>query len=343
MRKFIFPQKDASIYENNPTLNSGLDEILDVGKSGTVIGTGSYAIRSLLQFDISAISESIYAGQIPDSAKFFLNLYIANASNLESSQSIYVYPISQSWTEGTGFTAQSVDNPSDGVSWDYRTGEKYQLPWTGSSWITGSEFSYSFESIEDVRLDVSSVVQQWISGSISNNGFIIKISADQESSSSISPLISFFSKQTHTVFKPTLEVAWASQSYYTGSLVASNLTDSFIGVRNLFSEYSQGTVSRVNLSVREKYPLKTFVNIFSRYIGSQYLPTSSYYMVMDNSNNQIVMPFDEYSSISCDSSGSFFMLDTSGLYSNREYKIFIKVETSEISQIFDTKATFRIR
>ena len=58
--------------------------------------------RILIKFDISEISSSIVNGTISTDRKFYLNMYDAGSENLDVSQSLWAYPISQSWVEGQG-------------------------------------------------------------------------------------------------------------------------------------------------------------------------------------------------------------------------------------------------
>lgn len=340
MRNILFPIKDASIYEVAPTKNTGIDEILEIGK------LNNDRVRSLIQFDVDIISSMITVGTIPSNAKYFLNLFLAHTEELEPEQKIEIYPVFQSWTEGTGYFVENIENPANGASWLYRAGVKTNLTWDGGAWYTENEYTNTFQfdvPVNDLRCDITSLINYWATGLIVNNGIVLKIPDAQEQDSSIITKVSFFSNQTHTIFKPTLEIAWDDQSYTITGLSKANISDSFIGVKNLFEKYSLNSISRVNLSVRDKYPLKTFVNIFTRYGGTKYLPISSYYSIVDVQNNRTVIPFDDYSKISCDSLGSFFMLNTSGLYSTRQYKVLIKVVDGNTSQVFDTNTFFSIR
>ena len=56
MRTFIKPTQDATIYQRYPTINSGLDEIIEIGKVTNIEdGASRYATASariLLDFDI---------------------------------------------------------------------------------------------------------------------------------------------------------------------------------------------------------------------------------------------------------------------------------------------------
>ena len=122
----IYGQKDTTIYELNTrkTQNTGLDEVLEVTKffdeDSNKVFTGNS--RILTQFDLTDISQSIVAGDIPTSSKYQLNLTSAEANEVETEYALEVYPISQSWAEGSG---QFFDNPigTNGCSWERRNSD----------------------------------------------------------------------------------------------------------------------------------------------------------------------------------------------------------------------------
>lgn len=121
----IYGQKDTTIYELNTrkAQNTGLDEVLEITKffdedSNSVFAGNS---RILTKFDLSEISASIVAGDIPNSAQYQLNLISSNETEVKNDYTLEVYPISQSWGEGSG---QFFDNPKsiDGGTWQHREG-----------------------------------------------------------------------------------------------------------------------------------------------------------------------------------------------------------------------------
>ena len=79
MHFFSFAEKDSTLYEGSATQsrNTGLDEILEVRKDMNADGSVINTSRTLIKFDITNISESIVAGTIPENARFYLNLFIA--------------------------------------------------------------------------------------------------------------------------------------------------------------------------------------------------------------------------------------------------------------------------
>ena len=126
MHYFEYASSDATLYEGPVTQsqNTGMDEILEIRKDTNNNASIINVSRAVIKFDLTYISESISSGLIPSSSsdpKFYLNLYDANSSNLTTSQSLYGYAVSQSWTAGEG---KFYDNPEDeeGVSWRYRHG-----------------------------------------------------------------------------------------------------------------------------------------------------------------------------------------------------------------------------
>ena len=126
MHYFVFPEIDTTLYEASGSGNTGLDEILEVQKTMSTSGGNIKVSRILIKFDISEISSSIVNGTISTDAKYYLNMYDAGSENLDTSQSLWAYPISQSWVEGQG---TFNDNPQtlEGASWKYRDGITQKL------------------------------------------------------------------------------------------------------------------------------------------------------------------------------------------------------------------------
>jgi hypothetical protein len=123
--------------------------------------------------------------------------------------------------------------------------------------------------------------------------------------------------------------------------VALTADDIKVGVTNFKKEYKIGTTPKIKLFGRELYPLKTFTNKFS-YNNIKYLPTSSYYQIRDFVSNDIIIPFGDYSKISCDESGNYINLNLSNWEAGRVYKIEFKVDLNGGVQYFDDDITFSI-
>lgn len=362
MHKFFTASYDASIYLQQPEQNAGRDEILEVGK--LYYGSVKDVARSLIKFETDTLNseiQSIGTG----SWNVFLSLRSANASEIPLEYTIYANAISQSWKMGTGTKFDNIT--SDGVSWKYRNGiDTWQdntiggtaifAPGTtgsanaeGGTWYLSGSTSQSFNyEPDDIRMDVTEIVKLWLSGSIPNNGFIVHHGLDNEANELDYGVLKFFSKETNTIYEPKLELVWDDSVFNTGSLSPisdSETLDVFenskIVVTNLKKEYLQNTKTLVRVKGRDLYPSKSFTSQFE-YDQSKYLPTSSYYQIEDYKTNEIIVPFGEYTKLSCDDKSNYFYLDTNTYPLDRTYKLKIKVVVDGVSRIIDEKMIFDV-
>ena len=88
--------------------------------------------------------------------------------------------------------------------------------------------------------------------------------------------------------------------------------------------------------MQEKYPLKTYTNQYS-YTDVYYLPTSSYYQIKDVVTEEVVVPFGDYTKLSCDSNGNYFKLNLTNWEYNRDYYIEIKIDRDGVIEYFADK------
>lgn len=346
MKKFLIPSADATIYEAFPNINSGLDEIIEVGKvintdvdytASKAYATGSS--RILLNFDLPTTAS------VPATASYFLNLKLANATDVKRNQKLIVYQISRSWDEGSGFFYQNARNVEDGASW-VKCVASTSWSLAGGNFLTSStsqSTTLSTYPLEDVRIDVTNLVRPYVSQSQQSNfyGLALQFPTVDEDDYTNQGNIKFFSTQTHTIHQPTLEIAWDNQTFSTGSLSSIPNLNVKIVPSNLRQVYTKGDIDKVTFVVRDEYPLKSFDSTL-RYKNKYYLPTSSYYSIVDAQSNTTVVAFDEFSKINVEPSGSYIILDTSPLYTGRFYKLKLKVVTSGYSRILDTETLFKV-
>jgi hypothetical protein len=353
MHKFYTSSYDASIYLQQPDQNAGRDEILEVGK--LYYGTIKDVYRTVIKFDVSNLETG-------SGWKAYLNLKAANSEEIPLQYTIYANAVSQSWTMGTGTKFDNIT--SDGVSWKYRNGVDkwvsydttggtavYTSNTTGSAnaeggvwYLSGSASqSFNYES-DDVRMDVTDMVNIWLSGSVSNNGLIVHHSLDAENDTLDYGVLKFFSKETNTIYQPKLEIVWDDSSIVTGSLapVTGSAEEGYkVVVTNLKTQYEANTKVKVRVKGRDKYPSKSFGTTFS-YDQSKYLPTTTYYQLEDYITNEIIFPFGDYTKVSCDSTSNYFIMDLSTLPINRTYLLKLKIVEGGISTIIDDKLKFEI-
>lgn len=208
---------------------------------------------------------------------------------------------------------------------------------------TSQSVSLTTYPIQDIRVDVTNIFRPIVSQSLQNSfyGILIKLPDVDESNQDNIGNIKFFSSQTHTIHVPKLEIVWDTQTFSTGSLKPIPSTNVKVATINLKDTYKQGDVSRVDLIVRDEYPQKSF-DATLRYKNKYYLPTSSYYSLVDVQSNTEVVPFDEYSKINCDSNGSYIILDTTPLFANRYYTLNFKFQTGSYTRTVETGTLFKV-
>jgi hypothetical protein len=342
MRTFLPTTQDATIYERYPTLNTGLDEIIEVGKIiKSLDGPNQYAsgsARILLDFNIPSTQ------QYSTSSVYYLNLRIANATNVNRYQQLLVYPVSRNWVEGSGYFYQDVENVEDGVTWQQATNI---TNWTtsGSDYTTVlySTHSISNVPIEDIKINVTSIIAPVVAGNNATTwrGLVIKFPDADELDSTNVGNIKFFSGNTHTIFAPKLEIVSVNQTFVTGSLKPIPNSNVTIVPKNIKEAYTLGEIDKVYLVVREPYPDRKF-NATQRYKNIYYLPSESYFRIRDQVADTVIYEFDQYSAINCDASGSYIILDTSGLEVNRYYTLDLKVKSSGLVFFPEFNYTFKI-
>jgi hypothetical protein len=361
---FLTASKDASIYLQQPFQNTGLDEILEVSK--VYYGNIKDVSRALIKFDFDVVSEFISGGKIElDEVRLLLKETESNEIPLR--YTVFAHPISGSWEMGIGSRFDNITTA--GAVWRYREGDS-RLDWfggigefeTGSDgtedgrggvWYTSVSASQHFEyQTADINMDVAEVVESWISGTLPNYGFILKYPTDNEGFVDLSGdgdfdtndygQLKFFSKETNTIYQPKVRFGWNDQIFETGSLQPLQSENPVIRIKNLKTEYKVNTTTVFRVVGRDKFPLKTFTNKFPHGNTSNYLPMETYYQIRDFLSNDVIIPFGEYSKISCNESGNFILLNFTNWEVDRVYKIDFKIVVDEIEHYFDNNYTFKL-
>ena len=385
MHYFEFGKRDATIYSGGTTssVNTGQDEILEINKVVNDDGTIANVSRILIDFDYTYISESIQNNRIPSTAKYYLNLFDATSEEVEAEQNIFAYMVSGSdWKQGSG---KLDHNPvtQNGVSYQYRDHEN-ETPWVtgsvltdGGSWWTGSQgsqykvsssYQLTFDK-KDLRIDVTDLVKNHLysSSAFPNRGFLVKRESlytgsrdfsfnpgsdttKDESSTTRLGNLQYFSRETHTIYPPKLEVMWDDSSWSTGSLsplTSTNLERLKVYFQNLRTEYKEGSKTKLRVVGRELYPTTTFASTPAE-LTIKYLPSASaFYSVLDAETEEVIIPFGTGSKISCDSTSNYFNLWMNGLQAERNYRFCIKIvsgsgTTDEQENYYDDEFDFRV-
>jgi len=193
--KKYFANKDNTItnaFKSNLTTratgaNMGLSDILETFSIYGQASSGSTELeRVLIQFPISEIVSDRAAGIIPNSGEvsFILNLY--NAPHNQTTPrdlSLSVLPISSSWEEGTGLDMDSykdVTRNGEGSNW---VNSAENTPWLreGGDYLNSPAFSQQLPiGNEDLKINITSLVENWVDGTINNYGVGVHLTSSQE-------------------------------------------------------------------------------------------------------------------------------------------------------------------
>jgi hypothetical protein len=213
---------EANLVTRGTGSNMGYADSLEVfsiyGQESGSNGQSAELSRILIEFPVTQISADRTAGTIPasGSVSFFLKMYNAeHPFTLPQDFTLTIAPISQSWSEGTGL---DMDEYKDiGVS-NWISASSTQ-PWTniGGDYISNDNYNVRFpRGYENLELDVSEVVENWIKGSgggeYDNYGFGIRLTGSQEA---------YFSSSVGGTSGSVLQnTNGARQSYYTKKFFA---------------------------------------------------------------------------------------------------------------------------
>jgi len=391
----IFASADATIYSRYPTKNTGIDSVLEVSVKNSQDGLRFYNRQQLITenpyytYDLAANSNYNTSGElfpltdvrravlqfsnadlkklqgfasqsVSQSYEASLKLNLAFAQNLNTTYSIDVYPVSQSWSMGTGRFAQ-VPQSTNGISWNYTgpsgssptwydntfiwsnldmpTWESASYQWTyvpsgssifyttgGGSWydyIIGSQ-SFDYMSNKDLNVNITDIFDAWYTGSVPNNGLIVKHPQAIEENPDAFVDLKFFSVDTHTIYPPTIQFKWDDSYYYpqgTNYVLNDQIT---IVLANNPGQFVQGSVYKFRTATRYTYPPRQFTTS-SVYLNQLYLSENTCWSLQDVKTNETIIDFDDkYTRLSADSVGNYFTMYMSGLEVNRFYRILIK-------------------
>jgi hypothetical protein len=361
----IFPEKDATLYSEYPVMNSGIDEIIEATTSTTLDGSAATTSRFLVKFNQSEILDVINS-KATGSLATYLKVFVGKVEGLGQQTTLECFAVSGSWQNGTG---KYLDSPqtTNGVSWVYRTNSGSNAwatsfpaleatgSWSGSNtgggnWYVDTPYaqsaSYQYRSTFDIVLDVTPTVLAWYSGSIQNDGFIIKQADSAEFSADPAKKVQFkyFSVDTNTIYPPQLELRWDDFSYNTGSSTQTIITDPDVvaTLPNNSGIYYPGSIQRFRINARPQFPPRAFVT-GSFYTFNYYLPTASYWSIVDLDTNEVAIDFDStYTKISADSNSNYFDVYMNGLEPERYYKILFKTVIDGATRILDEKYYFKV-
>ena len=340
----IYPEKDAHIW-SEPNVaglygNAGKDPILEIGGYPDVNLTGR-SNRTLIQFRQSDITSSI-DDKVTGGFSASLHLSLASASEIPDTFTINSYPLSSSWTNGTG---QRTDSPPNlgGCSWKYKDDTTTEWSTPGADYLPTPTTSQVFDltSTYDINMDVTEAIEGMYSGSLSNNGLLLKIEDTYENYTTASVSLKYYGSDTHTIFPPYLELKW-DDTVYSSSLTELDTDVAVIKIKNHKPEYVDSDKVRFRISARPKYPARTFTTS-SIYLTEYKLPINSYWGIQDDFSQEMIVEFDTtYTKISADNVSSYFDIYMDSLQPERHYKLLVKTTLNGSTVVLDNNNIFKV-
>jgi hypothetical protein len=231
IKRFV-ANKDTTItdaYQENYRIrginsNMGEADSLEVfSLYGQVNSASLEKSRLLVQFPIDEIAQQRTLGSLPSSGsvEFYLRLFnVEHPFTVPRKFTMSINALSQSWEEGYGLDMESYAD-SGFISGSGGYGTTWIYASSGSAWYTpggdvltgsGNDMSYYFETgLENVLLNITSLVESWITGTIPNNGLLVKMSGSFEDGSQ---LTSFYTKKFSArgsefyLNRPCIEARW---------------------------------------------------------------------------------------------------------------------------------------
>lgn len=215
--------------------NMGQADILEVFSIyGQATTSSTEASRVLLQFDTTAISNDRATGDIPANGvvKFYLNMYnTPHAETLPVDFKLTISAVSQSWEEGYGLDMETYSdstynglgsnwvNRASATAWDTAGGDYHVSP------VYTQGFT---EGYENLSIDVTTLVEQWLGGDKDNYGFGIALTGSNETANRSFFTKKFFARSSEYYYdRPVLEARWEDTikddrgSFYASSSLAS--------------------------------------------------------------------------------------------------------------------------
>tara|TARA_R110000824_G_scaffold100221_5_gene238355 strand:+ start:4435 stop:5910 length:1476 start_codon:yes stop_codon:yes gene_type:complete len=217
--------------------NMGASPVLEVFSIYGQASSGSTELeRILIKFPINKVISDRSNSLIPisGSVSFFLTMYNARHNQTTPRDStLVIAPITKAWQEGTGLDMSEYrDVTNNGLGSNWINAGKAD-PWTklGGDYLASSNYSQNFPiGNEDLKINITGLVEKWISGAITNYGVGVHLTASNEAYFSNSAGVDkdnqlynptgakdtyytkkFFGKGTGLFFKlPAIEAAWDS-------------------------------------------------------------------------------------------------------------------------------------
>lgn len=248
----------ANLSTRGESGNMGQSDILEVFSIYAQANTSSSELeRILIKFPVTGTSAGYISydrtqNNIPasGSVSFYLRMFNAKHSQtVPKDFKLVISALTRSWDEGLGLDMEEYSDKGAAnwltASMNGTTPERWASEGGDYHTDSSSSFTASFDTgFEDVELDITPLVEQWINssgnvlGSKSNYGAIIKLSSSLETGTDSYYTKKFFARGSQFFFRrPHIEARWDSSKkdnrgsfYYSSSLApaADNLNTIYL-------------------------------------------------------------------------------------------------------------------
>jgi len=244
--------------------NGGMsDSVAIFSIYGQASSTSSELARALFDFPVATVVNDRASGDLPasGSVNFYLNLYNSvHPFTVPRKITLSVQALSQSFDEGHGLDTdgwtdsgianwEQASSGSSGInSWVAEGGDFYQNLYTPGSTLPTYTY-YMPLGIEDMSLDVTSLVEEWAADSTKANGLGVFLTSSIETAASSSYLKKFLARGSEFFYKrPHIEARWndavfddRNRFYASSSLLSDENTNHLT-----FYNYARGYLRDVS-------------------------------------------------------------------------------------------------
>ena len=281
--------------------NMGQSDTLEVFSIYGQATTSSIELeRFLVEFNTGSIKSDRTNLLIPASGSITWKLKLFNArtpTTLPRNFDLNVYPVTAYWQEGFGMDMEDYSDLTyniQGSNWVMRSGS---TAWAseGGSFLETPNVTASFPvGNEDMDVDVSQIVEDWLDDTRDNYGFMIKLPVSIESGTLSYYTKQFFARGSEYWFqRPVLEAQWDSRinddrgEFY----LSSSLAPAEENINTLFMyNFIRGRLRDIpGLGINKH----VYVSLFSGSLANTEASGSALILVPDgthvNTTNQLVV------------------------------------------------------
>jgi hypothetical protein len=225
--------KNNTIIEDQFT-NTGLNPITELVYGGLNSGnTSNIFSRFLCHFDLSYLISQYNSGNLGDLSQVTHKIKMYNSQAFEadlkgkltfdnkrraSSFDLRIWKLDNLWDEGNGYDYYCYNVLNDIQCKNYKETysnwyfaqnmNPWSIPGTSGNTISTQHFDHGNENLE---LDITSAINDIITGGSQNYGFAIGYTSDFENKESVElNYVGFFTRHTQTYFEPFLETNYES-------------------------------------------------------------------------------------------------------------------------------------